>query len=246
MKMKKIAICDDNKILLKKYEGMIKDIILECSLEAEIQLYNSGIALTEDMKDNKESKDNIDIIFLDILMDQLNGVETAKKIREMKSKAIIVFLTSSEEYIFETMGVKAMAYLMKDELTSVNLKNILLEAFKRIDDRESNVLTFEKDNGVYQISYQDVCFIKIYNGYYYIHHWDGVIFENNDPNVLEQLKDKGFYKVHSQYIVGLRYIDTIQKNQVILSDQSHNIIPLDKECVEGLKITFADFMLENM
>lgn len=243
MKMKKIAICDDNKILLKKYEGMMNNIIHKCSLEAEIQLYSSGIELTEDIKNNKTS---IDIIFLDILMDQLNGIETAKMIRNMKSKAIIIFLTSSEEYIFETMGIKAMAYLMKDELTPVNLENILLEAVKRIDDRESNMLTFEKDDGVYQISYQDVCFIKIYNGYYYIHHWDGVIFENNDPNVLEKLKDKGFYKVHAQYIVGLRYIDTIQKNQVILSDQSHNIIPLDKNCIEGLKITFADFMLENM
>lgn len=241
--MRKIAICDDNEILIKKYKTMLKKIISDRQLEIDIECFYSGISLLETVK---EDRDGFDIIFLDILMEQLNGVETARRIRDMKSRAIIIFLTSSEEYIFDTMGIKAMAYLMKDELTNQNLEKIFLEAIKKTDERKDNVLCFEKDNGTYQISYQDVCFIKVYNGYYYIHHWDGVIFENNDSEILKKLENKGFYQVHPQYIIGLRYIDTIEKNQVILSDQSHNVIPIDKSLAEGLKIAFADFMLNDM
>lgn len=239
----RIGVCDDNKVLSEKYRSMLERCIPNKDMEFEIITYASGEELIEALE---KDRDYLDILFLDILMDQLNGVETAKRIRKMGCKTILIFLTSSEEYIFETADVKAIAYLMKDELSELGMVSVLAQAINKAVQRKMDILEFQKDDGNYKISYEDICFIKTYQGFAYIHHWDGIIIENHDQDIQTKLQGKGFYQVHPQYIVGLRYILKIEKKQIILNDTSHNIIPLDKTYAGGLKFAFADFMMKEM
>lgn len=243
METVKIAICDDNQILLSKYETMLNEIIKEHNLKAETMLFNSGELLIQFVE---HSKDSIDIIFLDILMNGLNGVETAKKARELMSQAVLIFLTSSEEYVFDTMGVKAMAYLMKDELTKASLTEKFLEAMERVAIKGKDVVSFMKDNQEIEIVCQDICFMQRQAHSYAIHQSNGVIIDCSDMSAIEKLHSKNFHQVHPQYIVGLRYIDTIGKSELILSDKDCTRIPLDKRNADELKIAFADFMLNEM
>lgn len=239
----KIGICDDNIVLSSKYQGMLECCARQTGIEVDLQLFPSGSELVKAIQKDKEC---LDILFLDILMDKMNGIETAKKLQEFKCKAVIVFLTSSEEYVFETAGIKSLAYLMKDELSQAGMVKVFEEAVKKVKERKSDILEFQKDDGSYRISYEDICFIKTYQGYSYIHHWDGIIIEYRDQDICKQLEGKGFFQVHPQYIVGLRYIMKIEKKQIILNDASRNVIPLDRLYANGLKFAFADFVMKGM
>lgn len=240
--MIKIGICDDNATLLRKYSLMIEEICKDKQIEISMSTYSDGREVINEYENNK---DTLDILFLDVLMNELNGVETARTLRRLKSKVIIIFLTSSEEYIFETMDVKALAYVMKDQVNKESVDKLLMNAVARVDKQRSESIYFEKDNGAYSLAYGDICFIKVYKGFGYIHHWDGIIFESANLSLIEKLSSN-FFKVHQQYIINLQYVGKIEKESVILSDESKNVIPLDKHYAKELKLRFAQYMMEKM
>jgi DNA-binding LytR/AlgR family response regulator len=115
-----IAVCDDNK----EYGGIVAEIIkiaaLNNNIHCNISLYSSGTSLVSAFKENK-----FDIIFLDMEMPELNGIQTGLQIREISKDPVIFYLTSHKEYAYESYEVKAKNYLLKPVSTSVIEKNLL-------------------------------------------------------------------------------------------------------------------------
>ncbi|WP_236874623.1 response regulator, partial [Clostridioides difficile] len=93
--MIKIAVCEDEKETQLLIEDYLENILKDISIEYEIQKYISGEELLEsNLKD-------IDILLLDIKMEKLNGMDTARKIREVDNEMEIIFVTSLIDYVQE-------------------------------------------------------------------------------------------------------------------------------------------------
>lgn len=103
-----IAICDDCKEYGEIVTEIIKEVALNNKINCSISAYTSGKSLVEAFKENK-----FDIIFLDMEMPELNGVETGLLIREISKNPVIFYLTSHKEYAYESYQVKAKNYLLK-------------------------------------------------------------------------------------------------------------------------------------
>ncbi len=118
--MIKIAVCEDEKETQLLIEDYLENILEDINIEYEIQKYLSGEDLLEsNLKD-------IDILLLDIKMEKLNGMDTARKIREVDNEMEIIFITSLIDYVQEGYEVRAYRYLLKpieleDLKTCVNL-----------------------------------------------------------------------------------------------------------------------------
>lgn len=105
--MIKIAVCEDEKETQLLIEDYLENILKDISIEYEIQKYISGEELLEsNLKD-------IDILLLDIKMEKLNGMDTARKIREVDNEMEIIFVTSLIDYVQEGYEVRAYRYLLK-------------------------------------------------------------------------------------------------------------------------------------
>ncbi|HBF5972103.1 TPA: response regulator, partial [Clostridioides difficile] len=105
--MIKIAICEDEKEqqeLLKRYINQIFDAL---SVKCRLEVFNSGEELLEGY-----SKDT-DVLLLDIQMGQINGIDTARKVRVLDDKVEIIFITALIEYALEGYEVRAYRYLIK-------------------------------------------------------------------------------------------------------------------------------------
>ena len=107
----RIAICDD----LYNERNMIQSLLTsiqneEQKLEFNITQYEEGEALLMDMEENLSE---FDLVILDIYMDGINGMETARKIRENDINIPIVFLTASPDFALESYDVNAFGYLLK-------------------------------------------------------------------------------------------------------------------------------------
>ena len=98
----KVAVCDDEKIICNE----IKKRLLEIRPEFEVLLFSSGDELIKSDK-------NFDLIFLDIEMPQLDGMETAQILRKNHKNEYIIFLTSHSELMAEAFKVKAFRFLEK-------------------------------------------------------------------------------------------------------------------------------------
>ena len=102
----KIAVCDDSKEICIK----ITELIRKCGNAAEISVFSCGEALLS-------SGEDFDIIFLDIEMKKLSGIDTAKKLRSLEEpgghKAIVIFITAFREYMEQAFDVSAFNYITK-------------------------------------------------------------------------------------------------------------------------------------
>ncbi|EOR28190.1 Response regulator of the LytR/AlgR family protein [Clostridium sartagoforme AAU1] len=90
--MVRIAVCDDQDIFQETIKNKLKLLCKKESMDVEIDCYSSGKELLEYLK---RDVCIYDILFLDILMDDINGIETARRIRSFDSRIQIIFITSS-------------------------------------------------------------------------------------------------------------------------------------------------------
>lgn len=106
--MTRIAVCEDNEIERTLLLEMIRALAREKELKIELEGFSSGEELIA-----KFMQQRYDILFLDILMKQLDGIETGKAIRRMDAKTEIIYCTSSSDFAIEAYEVHARGYLLK-------------------------------------------------------------------------------------------------------------------------------------
>ena len=115
-----IAVCDDNKEYGEIVSEIIKMVAQKNNIHCNIGTYSSGASLVQAFKENK-----FNIIFLDMEMPGLNGVQTGLQIREISEDPVIFYLTSHKEYAYESYEVRARNYLLKPISAPVIEKNLL-------------------------------------------------------------------------------------------------------------------------
>lgn len=118
----KIAIVDDNRSERQKLGGTIAEWSRENNLIAEPEYFGSGESFSAAIQTK-----SFDIVFMDIIMDGRNGIETAKKLRERSIDTLLVFITSSPEYMAQAFPCHAFDYVMKP-FTQERIAQVLDEA----------------------------------------------------------------------------------------------------------------------
>ena len=101
-----IAICDDDRYMLESLKKLVKDFFVQNNLDLKIRLFTSGEELLR-------YEDRIDILFLDIQMKNMNGMETAKRLRQLDFRGFLIFITVLKELVFQAFEVQAFDYLLK-------------------------------------------------------------------------------------------------------------------------------------
>lgn len=120
--MLKIAVCDDDR----KMQELVKILIAKLENDREFELETDYFLKGEDLC-VKHAKSEYDIICLDIVMDGINGIETAKRIRATDKDVTIIFMSSYDDYLRELFGVKAAAFIDKP-IDPAKFKTALSEA----------------------------------------------------------------------------------------------------------------------
>ena len=121
----RIAIVDDERRDCAALNEMLAERL---SRPAFIDVYNSGVRFLD-------SEMRYDLIFLDIVMEGLDGIETARRLRERDMGCLIVFLTSSSKYAWDAFPVHPFDYLLKP-IDKARLARVLDEAERAVQRRE--------------------------------------------------------------------------------------------------------------
>ncbi|CEK30166.1 DNA-binding response regulator [[Clostridium] sordellii] len=211
-----IAICDDEINIINKTKKLIQDYDKE---DIDIYVYENGEELINSDKE-------FHIIFLDIDMKGLDGIETAKKLREYDKKVKIIYVTNYTDYTYSAFSVHAFGYLVKP-LNKKELHNQLDEAFSYTEEISKN-LEFITRDGVIRIDTNSI--------YYFEYEQRKVIMKTIDKNYIlkkkiseigKDIKDYGFEMPHKSFVVNLYNIKTIKGYDVHMMDGS--VIPLSQK-----------------
>ncbi|MGN1305084.1 MAG: LytR/AlgR family response regulator transcription factor [Oscillospiraceae bacterium] len=193
--------------------------ICENSNMCSITACSSGEELLE-----KHYKEKFDIIFLDIEMSGISGMDTARKIRSNDTKVIIVFLTNYTEFALEGYEVDAYRYLVKSQPYYI-LENQFRSVF---DEYSQNHRCFviKTRNDIICIRLNDICFFEVLNKKITVHttvrsyEYVGKLSE-----IEEQLQnDDSFIRTHKSYIVNVAQIDIIRNYDIIMKNSEQALM----------------------
>ena len=166
-----------------------------------------------------KAAESFDIVFLDIKMPEICGMELAKQMRENGRESIIVFVTSAEEYVFEAYDVEAFHFLLKP-VSENKLKNVLKKAVVKVTacNNEDFIIIFS-EHQTKKILLKDIIYIESVGRMVKIHCTGGVLQAYKQIGDLEQtLSDKYFFRCHKSFLLNLEYVSRFDKAEIVMEN----------------------------
>lgn len=233
MKCLKIAVCDDDSRILKQMENIFDSYR---KYQLEIFYFDKGENLILDFKRNQK----YNIVFLDIELNTISGIDVAQNINRISPNIIFFFITSYTDYIPEAFKIRAFQFLLKPLDTEIII-NELERAIKYYFELH-NKFTFQKGYEKFCISFCDIIYYEAYGGNIKIVTTKGFYYINgNIKNLYNSLPDY-FIRCHQGYIVNMRFIYKLTTNEIITSDLNH--IPLSKRMRKNVLSKFNIYLAE--
>lgn len=171
-----------------------------------------------------DSEENFDIIFLDIQMPEINGMNLAKKMRSWDKQSLIIFITAFSRYVFEAYDVEAFHYLVKP-IKYETLKKVLEKAVKKLDNHTEDFLIISTGRQTKKLLLRDILYIESIGRIVKIHCKDCAVETYEQIGILEEkLRDKFFFRCHKSFLVNLAFIDTFNKTEIRMENDDKIII----------------------
>lgn len=230
----RIAICDDEVSSIAELRGRIADILAESGLLHEMETFTSGESFYEAFRKDPKA---FDIIFLDILMGEINGMDTAKAVRGLNETVSIVFTTSSDKYVFAGYDVQALQYIIKP-VQKEGLEKVLSRDLKRFRSRNFN---FRNRGNTYSIPFADILYFESALKNVKLVTRQGTYELTAKITDLEgALPGSEFFRCHRGFIVNLKHVSKMNTKYFILPDEEE--IPIGKTYhPEAVKV-FLDYI----
>lgn len=223
--MLKIAVCDDEILqridIIKKIKSVFKNNYCKCCYD--IEEFNSGESLIS-------SSRYFDIVFLDIKMGKLSGIDIAKNIRKNNSDTKIIFITAFEEYVFEAFDVSAFHYLIKPA-SEDKILEIMNRILKNLKNEKSNqpYLVLNKGKSTIKVLLDNVYFFEVQNRIINVHTQTDVIqYYDKITNIESKVPKDSFFRCHRSYIVNLKYVMKFNKTEIVLDNGTTIMISKSK------------------
>lgn len=209
--MLSIAVCDDDILECCHMVKRIRRIMDEYKMPYLIRQFTSGQELLE-------AEEDFDLIFLDILMQELNGLQTAEYLRSQDNHAVLIFITSSRDYVFDAYDVEAFQYLLKP-VGNHRLKQVLEKALSKLENHSRDFIIISKDRQKKKLFLDDIYYFEGRGRLIYVHGKEGILSYYEQIGLLEQeLREKDFFRCHKSYLINLNHVDSYNRQEVILDN----------------------------
>lgn len=233
--MLRIAICDDEKFYREKIRALVQKYLSDHTLDSAIDIFCSG----EEFLSQSSNAVKYDIVFMDINMEQTDGIETAMRIRAFQSNTYIVFVTAFIKYVLDGYKVDAVRYIMKDTLDAA-IPECMDAIFQKMQLRQVSFSFMEGEKRLYTDNLYYVESNKHKSVFYYQEErlTKYQMYEKLD-NIEKLLKEFGFLRVHKSYLVNMKHIRKISNYIVELRTGEELTIPRIR--YQAVKQAFAEY-----
>lgn len=205
-----IAVVDDEEIIRQQIHGFIN--------RQEPDFHISDFATGEELL---AAEREFDIVFLDIQMEGMGGIEAARILRRQDEDAVLIFITGMKEYVFEAFDVSAFHYLVKpieEKKFMEVLGRAVTEAGKRKGRKEKQIFIRTKNQG-YTLNLSSILYIESRGKKVGIHTTDTeeIIEAYATMDELEGQLGSSFYRCHRGYLVNMAHIARYDNDSILLS-----------------------------
>ncbi|MBC3798396.1 LytR/AlgR family response regulator transcription factor [Acetobacterium tundrae] len=233
-----IGVCEDEKEQQERIDVFIKRY-------AEVNCCDFCLSFFCSAKEfwNHYHVGTFNIIFLDIYLEEANGIEIAKKLRNIGEKCAIVFTTSSRDYAIEGFELKAQHYLTKP-ITEAKI----FEALERCQEMYANDMkSICISNGKLEVVVylRDIIYVEVFNKVSIIHTVRDEIKTYVPLSELErQLGGTPFLRCHRCNIINMNFVEDYTSSDFIMKNGDIVAIPRSRSVVA--RQTYLNFIFTNV
>ena len=231
-----IAVCDDSSIDRRLIAELLECYFKNKPVECRITEYCNGIDLLSDFQEGRW----FDIVFLDIFMNHLLGMEVARRLRNMKYAGGIVFLTATPDYAVESYDVDAAGYLLKPNS---------YEKLSRIMDRltlsyDAKLYHIRRRSSVLSVPYAEILFAESNNAKCILHRTGQrsyTVYKRLDE-IEQELNDRRFLRCHQSFLVNMDHIRRADKQFELFTG---DVVQVRQRDVKAIRRAYLDYAAHN-
>ncbi len=236
--MIRVAICDDNKSMLDFLREKVDAIFTENERLHQISGYLSGQDFLNDYTSNP-----FDVVFMDIVMPEMDGFEVAKQIRRISSNTYIIFITTESSLVYESFDFQPFYFIPKGkpQVVEERLRHVVGKLAIHTAANEKILI-----DGAYDKEYvspTDILYVKSSSNQVTFHFVDGKTkqIRKKLTDLFESLNHYIFAKTHNRVIVNMKHIERVDyPNMEILLDNGE-LIPISRSCKKDFEDAYIRF-----
>lgn len=229
----RIAVCDDSGLDRELIVSLLHLYFVNRPISNEIIQYERGIDLLHDFEDGMW----FDIVFLDIYMNDLLGIDVAHRLRALGYRSQIIFLTATADFAVDSYEVEAVGYLLKPHS---------FEKISRVMDRATREMTMntyqiKSYSKIIRVAYHEILYVESMNSKCIMHCCNGQSYAiyKRLTAIEHELNDKRFLRCHQSYLVNMDYIRQVDNQFTLVTGDTVLIRQRD---LKAIRQTVLDYM----
>ncbi len=233
--MLEIAVCDDEGFYREKIRKLLEEYLTKRGLAYRIRLFSSG----EEFLKCNENKVKYDIVFMDINMEKVDGIEAARQMRAFHSDTYLVLVTAFINYALEGYKVNAVRYIMKDTLDTAMEE--CMDAV--LEKRKTAWASFSFTEGEKKLYTDNILYVESRKHKSVFFYMEAGIVEYQIYEKLDWVEQKlsGFHflRIHKSYLVNMKHIRKIS-NYTAFMDTGEEL-PVPRLRFKAAKEAFVEY-----
>lgn len=227
-----IGVCDDQRVSALMLQGQISSLRSELGgINWDIRVFTSPVKMLEEATE-------LNILFLDIEMPEIDGIEAGERIREINPSCKVILATSRIDRFKDGFRIKALRFITKP-YDREEIKDALCASLDMAVGEHTVEMFLNRI--CYRVKEKDIRYIRAFNGYVEIIAGKGVYRKDISLDALEDSLDKRiFCRIHRQYLVNLKYVDSYKKDSVTIRDEE---LPISKRKQTDFMCQYTDYDL---
>lgn len=233
--MLNIGICDDEASMRKALRIPLERKLQLLGEDYRIFEYDSGEALIGHLE-----TETPDLLFLDIEMKNLSGMDTARTLRERDAHTLLIFVTAYPDYVFQGYEVHAFHYILKP-YEEYKIQKVLEQALKELGKSREQFFLVEQKSGALKIPLKTILAFSSNRRKVTVLLTDGkkTDFYGKLDEIEEGLPDY-FVRCHNRHLINLNHVTALEKDRCVCGALH---FPVSRACKQPLEIAFARLLL---
>ncbi len=231
-----VAIVDDDERDSSQLSGLVENYFQQHNVPAMVRIYRDGL-------DFIRATEHHDIVFMDIQMDKLDGLDAAHLMRKINREACLIFVTNMAQFAIKGYEVDALDFIVKPA-TGTAIAYVLDKALRRLNDNISMAFSIKTADGVVSLSTNDITYVEVFDHNLIYHTVKGdYSVRGRLSDVSEKLDRNRFVLCNRSFVVNLRYVSNIGTDSLNIGDTR---ISVSKSHRKELMQRFSSFLGDQL